>query len=215
MWFLPFLHHPFPFPPCHQHQFIPPVVKINHLFFWGGVLLLSQFNSLNQLTRGSDQHPHQQKERTGPCKATLTAEEVFFWVYRTQGTQLTSRTRSAACFQAGSTHPLRPSAQFGVADSGPAKSGSFIVTIWLPKASQQGRAYKLLLEHGHCLLLGTVCSIPLDFLLVTTRELPARMELMDSCHPSKFLLLLLIPAATQKMSPQNQTLPFAPGPSSE
>lgn len=90
------------------------------------------------------------------------------------------------------------------------KMGSFSVTIWFPKASCQVRICKPMLEDKGSLAVGTVCTIPLDFLLAMMRGLPARKELMDNItHHSSSSSFLQPP---KECHPKSQALPFAPGP---
>ncbi|CAM9527056.1 unnamed protein product, partial [Bubo scandiacus] len=69
-----------------------------------------------------------------------------------------------------------------------------------------------MLEDKDSLAVNTVCTIPLDFLLALTRGLPARKELMDITRQSSSSSFQQRP---KECHPKSQTLPFAPGPSSD
>lgn len=69
-----------------------------------------------------------------------------------------------------------------------------------------------MLEVKDSLAVGSVCTIPLDFLHAMTRGLPVRKELVEDVTNQSSSSSFLKPP--KECHPKNQALPFAPGPSS-
>lgn len=75
------------------------------------------------------------------------------------------------------------------------------------------RAFSPVREDKYSLAVSTACAVPLGFLLVVTRGLPARKGLIGNVtHQSSSLSSQQPP---KECHPKSRALPFAPGPSSD